>query len=284
MPEGVAKAYEEYISNLKVYNCLAGGMGTPYRRRCGIPQGCPFSMTIVALIMMPWIMIMRTYAGISCFILADDVLILGTGIKMVSNFAKALDATHEYLHLMGAKVAPDKSYNFASCKKARGWLRTTLWKRIDSGIEVIQDFRYLGARLTSAKATCSSTLDKRWGKAIQQLRKLRYCPATAEAKAKVILAKVYAAAMYGVEAAQASPLKMANLAATVIDAFKSKNNNHNANIFSPRSPRPRTISTLQLRSSLEGCCKSGGLLAKRRGPRTDSKTSFRTMLTSISKM
>ena len=90
--------------------------------------------------------------------------------------------------------------------------------------------------------------------------------------------------MYGVEAAQASPLKMANLAAAVIHAFKSKNNNHNANNFSPRSPRPRTISTLQLRSSLEGCCKSGGLLAKRRGPRTDSKTSFRTMLTSISKM
>ena len=160
MPEGIARAYEEYISNLKVYNCLAGGMGTPYRRRCGIPQGCPLSMTVVALIMRPWIMIMRTYAGISCFILADDVLILGTGLKMLSNFSKALNATHEYLHLMGAKVAPDKSYNFASCKKARSWLKNTLWKHIDSGIEVIQDFRYLGAHLTSAKATCSSTLDK----------------------------------------------------------------------------------------------------------------------------
>ena len=188
-------------------------------------------MTVVALIMRPWIMIMRTYGGISCFILADDVLILGAGMKMVSNFAKALDATHQYLHLMGAKVAPDKSYNFASCKKARSWLRTTLWKHIDSGIEVIQDFRYLGAHLTSAKATCSSTLDKRWEKATQQLRKLRYCPATAEAKAKVILAKVYAAALYGVEAAQASPQKIANLTAAVIDAFKSRNNNHNANNF-----------------------------------------------------
>ena len=150
---------------------------------------------------------------------------------MLSNFSKALNATHEYLHLMGAKVAPDKSYNFASCKKARSWLKNTLWKHIDSGIEVIQDFRYLGAHLTSAKATCSSTLDKRWGKTTQQLRKLRYCPATAEAKAKVILAKVYAAAMYGVEAAQASPQKMAKLAAAVIDAFKNKNDNRNANNF-----------------------------------------------------
>ena len=40
MPEGVAQAYEAYINDLKVYNCLAGGMGTPYLRLCGIPQGC----------------------------------------------------------------------------------------------------------------------------------------------------------------------------------------------------------------------------------------------------
>ena len=74
-------------------------------------------MTTVALIIRPWIIKMRTYAGITCFILADDVLIIGTGMKMVSKFARALDAAHSYLHLMGAKVPTDKSYNFASCKK-----------------------------------------------------------------------------------------------------------------------------------------------------------------------
>ncbi len=42
MPEGVVQAYEAYINNLKVYNCVAGGMGKPYIRLCGIPHGCPF--------------------------------------------------------------------------------------------------------------------------------------------------------------------------------------------------------------------------------------------------
>ena len=112
MPKGVLQAYQAYTETLKVYNCVAGGMGTPYTRLCGIPQGCPFSMTIVALKMRPWIINMRKYSGIRCFILADDVLILGTGMKMLSKFAGALDATHKFLHLMGAKVAPDKSYNF----------------------------------------------------------------------------------------------------------------------------------------------------------------------------
>ena len=43
------------------------------------------------------------------------------------------------------------------------------------------------------------------GEKANQLRKLRFCPAKAEAKAKVILSKIYAGAPYGVEAAGASP-------------------------------------------------------------------------------
>ena len=106
---------------------------------------------------------------------------------------------------MGANVAPDKSYNFASSNKAGRWLKNTLWKHIESSIEVIADFRYLGAHLTTRQATSSSTLDKRWDNAKQPLRRLRQCPVSTEATAKVILAKVYAGAMYGVEAASASP-------------------------------------------------------------------------------
>ena len=87
MPTGVVQAYEAYLENLKVYNCVAGGMGTPYVRICGIPQACPFSMTTVALIMRPWIINKRTYAGITCYILADDVLIIGIGMERVSKFA-----------------------------------------------------------------------------------------------------------------------------------------------------------------------------------------------------
>ena len=114
MPTGVLRAYKAYIDNLLVYNCLAGGIGTPHQRRCGIPQGCPFSMNMVALIMRPWIIMMRKVGGVRCYILADDVLILATGMRMITSLASALNNTHLYLHEMGAKVAPTKSYNFAS--------------------------------------------------------------------------------------------------------------------------------------------------------------------------
>ena len=66
---------------------------------------------------------------------------------------------------------------------------------------------------------------------MQQLRRLRYCPATVEAKAKAIQAKVHAGAMYGIEAVEVPPAKVAKLTAAVIDAFRSRNNNHNADRF-----------------------------------------------------
>ena len=109
MPPRILKAYQSYTENMKVYNCLVGGMGTPYMRRCGIPQGCPFSMMYAALIMRPWIILMRCIPGVQAFILADDVLILATGKGMIGSVAEAVDKTHAYLHSMGANVAPDKS-------------------------------------------------------------------------------------------------------------------------------------------------------------------------------
>ena len=92
--------------------------------------------------------------------------------------------------------------------------------RIYAHIEVVKDFRYLGAHLTTGSKVTSPTIDTRWDKAIQQLRRLRYCPATVEAKAKAILAKA-------VEAAEVSVARIAALTAAVIDVFRYRNDTHN---------------------------------------------------------
>ena len=74
-------------------------------------------MMIVALIMRPWAMLMRCYEDVVCYILADDVLITALEDRMYDNFVLALNSTHEYLQQMGARIAPDKSFNFASHRK-----------------------------------------------------------------------------------------------------------------------------------------------------------------------
>ena len=110
MPPKVLRAYKAYLEELAAYNVLAGGIGIPHKRKCGIPQGCPLSMVMVALIMRPWIILMRKVQGIACYILADDVLVWAEGELMVGQLTKALNTTHEeYLEGVGAKVAPSKS-------------------------------------------------------------------------------------------------------------------------------------------------------------------------------
>ena len=96
---------------------------------------------------------------------------------------------------------------------------------------MISDFRYLGAHLSTADNCLSSTLRKRLEKAIAQLNRFRCVPATLEGKARAVHAKVFAAALYGIEAAHLPIAKIAKLSIKIIDIFRSRNDDHNVDFF-----------------------------------------------------
>ena len=83
-------------------------------------------MMIVALLMRPWIMLMKEL-NVEPKVLADDAMIIAKGSRMIKRLARALNGTHSYLHGMGAKVAPSKCFNFATTPAARKWLENTWW-------------------------------------------------------------------------------------------------------------------------------------------------------------
>ena len=112
MPVGIITAYKSYHDNVVVYNSLAGGLGKPYHKRCSIPQGCPFSMLIIALMMRPWILISNIEGLVNARVLADDLLLLGIGANHLQAFIFAFSRTHEYLHDLGASISADKSFIF----------------------------------------------------------------------------------------------------------------------------------------------------------------------------
>ena len=174
---------------------------------------------------------------------------------MIRNTADAIDKTHDFLHTMGAKVAPDKSYNFASTREGKAWLKDTWWSGVRSKIEAVDDFRYLGAHLTTKMNCISSTLEKRWAKAQTQLKKLRYAQVSHEMKVRVIEAKVYAAAMYGIEAAEVIITKVAKLTAEVVDAFRSRNNDHHVDKFFSTISDDKQELDPTCKSSQGGPCK-----------------------------
>ena len=128
MPKGILLAYRNFLENLNVYNGIGKHVGFKYSRKCGVPQGCPLSMPMVALLLRTWIIQMRSMNVIPK-VLADDVLVMATGRRMIRQYTKALNYTHQFLQDMGSKVAPGKSYNFASTNIGRRWLKETWWKK-----------------------------------------------------------------------------------------------------------------------------------------------------------
>ena len=74
-PPQVVRAYQSFHTAIVYHNSVAGTLGKPHRHFCGIPQGCPLSMTWTAFMLVPWVHQLRT---IHCIprALADDILVV----------------------------------------------------------------------------------------------------------------------------------------------------------------------------------------------------------------
>ena len=103
-PTGVLTAYRNYHENAVAHNSLGLGIGTPHTRQTGIPQGCPLSMMLVALLMRTWIIIMEDMHTVPRT-LADDLFLFADGPGHVERIIAATEATHSYLARFGAAVA-----------------------------------------------------------------------------------------------------------------------------------------------------------------------------------
>eukprot|EP00974_Lingulodinium_polyedra_P068540 6637979-Lingulodinium_polyedra.AAC.1 len=53
MPAPVFRAYAGFHRGLQVHFALSGGLGQAHTRRRGIPQGCPWSMACLELLLQP---------------------------------------------------------------------------------------------------------------------------------------------------------------------------------------------------------------------------------------
>ena len=64
-----------------ILNAVGGGLGKPHKHQCGIPQGCPLSMMLIAFLLRPWVLLMIRLGGVPR-ILADDMLVYAQGTNL----------------------------------------------------------------------------------------------------------------------------------------------------------------------------------------------------------
>ena len=126
MPKTVLDTYYNYIDNLDVRYQIGKTLGKQHRDKSSIPQGCPFSMNMVALLMRPWIMKMKDN-GIEPRTLADDLFFFTKGENNEQEAIKGMEMSLQFFEDIGAKVAPKKCFMTSSSKETRKNLRKKLF-------------------------------------------------------------------------------------------------------------------------------------------------------------
>ena len=147
MPDRVRSTYCGFLEELTVRNTIAGGVGKRYDRKTGIPQGDPMSMMATAILLRPWVLQMRD-EGVTARVLADDLQILSHGKNCAERFRRAYEQTHSHLMDMGARIQPSKCVVFSNDGAIRQWLRGYRWRQLGTVVDVVNDCRDLGARIS----------------------------------------------------------------------------------------------------------------------------------------
>ena len=199
MPSRVLDAYFRYIDNLKIRFQVGKAIGDEHEDRCSIPQGCPFSMTIIGLVMVPWVNRMKEMK-VHPRVLADDLMFSTHGTGHLERTIEATQASRSFFHDLGAKVADKKCFMFATDPHTRKRLADYMWDPYGLKIPNINDFRGLGTHFNLTKGLKGATLTERMRNATAMCRRLRWVKIPKERKEKIVRTNILPAGLYGAEA------------------------------------------------------------------------------------
>ena len=200
---------------------MGRNIGIPRKDRCSIPQGCPFSMTMVALLFRPWVMLMQEQ-GVTPRVLADDLLILTHGTGHRARTVKTVEMSIEFFDDIGAKVAENKCFTFASDAPTRIFLRETTWRHSKCKIPNKSSFRDLGSHLNFTTTKNGSTIVKRIKAAKDMCCRLKWLKLTNKNKQKIIMSNIIPAALYGAETTFISDAALASIRTSVAEVIGPK--------------------------------------------------------------
>ena len=109
LPAWFRHAYFEYHAHVRLRFKLAAGLGEPWTRDGGIPQGCPLSMMFIVALYLPWCRYLSAQVGVQPQLYADNLKCVSRDPDLLLNAAKF---TTGYVRLVGQEPAPSKCVLF----------------------------------------------------------------------------------------------------------------------------------------------------------------------------
>ena len=192
------RAYQSFHTAIVYHNSVAGTLGQPHRHFCGIPQGCPLSMTWTAFMLVPWVHQLRTMHCIPRA-LADDILVIAQGQFHEERFRAGYEATLRYMQALGLKVSHKKCFLFSTVPETRPKLANHVWITLHKPIPVVLHFRDLGAHASAGARLFGGTLNDRLAAATGFANKLEHYSWDYDTKQSVVRTLVLATGLYGCE-------------------------------------------------------------------------------------
>ena len=129
LPGWFRHAYFEFHSHVRLRFKLATGLGQPWTRDGGIPQGCPLSIMFIVALYLPYL---EAQVGVQPQLYADN-------FKCVSRdpgvFLSAARFTTGYFWLVGQEPAPSKCMLMSTSRAVRSAMRG--WVVSDEGASAV---------------------------------------------------------------------------------------------------------------------------------------------------
>ena len=201
-PTRLWAAYFKMAEQRRFYLKMTQGFGQPFIKERSIPQGDPWSMMMLALILKPGITLLRHLETVPrC--LADDLLLLSRGPGHAQRTSQGLSSLLAYLKLIGVIVstAADKTFVFSERREDREWLEARQWPWLTpphTHIAVQTDWRDLGAHIDTSLRRVNITGNLRLSRAASSAAGIGSLGLGLAESSSLVVAKVIPMGLYGV--------------------------------------------------------------------------------------
>ena len=183
LPGWFRHAYFEFHAHVRLRFKLSSGLGVPWTRDGGIPQGCPLSMMFIVALYLPWCRYLAAQEGVQPQLYADNLKCLSGDPGVLWRAARF---TTGYVRLVGQEPAPSKCVLLSTSREVRWDMKD--WVLSDSGDQwsVKFDVRDLGGHSDTTFRGWSSTLAVRVRLVISRLVLIFILPLDFHGRVRVV--------------------------------------------------------------------------------------------------
>ena len=197
LPGWFRHAYFEYHSNVRLRFKLASGLGVPWTRDGGIPQGCPLSMMFIVALYLPWCRYLSAQVGVRPQLYAGDLKCLSGNPDLLMHAARF---TFGYVRLVGQEPAPGMCVLLSTSREVRKDMSDWTLSFDGDSWSVKFDVRDLGGHLDTTFRGWSSTLAARVRLVLSRLVLIFALPLDFHGRVRIVRSVYLPAALHGVEA------------------------------------------------------------------------------------